>query len=176
MSKFNKFNLVFEAAYSRYANGGAFSENTPVKIKEAYFKSPYYKQRYSGDRVFDTWLRDLVKAGVFFFIYRVNPSGSMADIKNANNASGSPSLFLTIQTDPRTISYATEFNKFDMPADEKYLEILDFGPNLPPVQGVPNRYERPTTDQKSYEVEVNTKLGNQPKDNSLPKKNTKIKG
>jgi hypothetical protein len=62
-----------------------------------------------------------------------------------------------------------------MPADEKYLEVLDFGINLPPVQGVPNKYERPTTDQKSYEVEVNTKLGNQPKDNSLPKKNTKIK-
>lgn len=175
MSKFNKFNLVFEAAYSRYANGGAFRENMPVKIKEAYFNSPYYKERYSGDKTFDTWLRDLVKQGIFFFIHRVNPSGSMSDTKDANNASGSPSLFLTIKTDPRSIAYPTEFNQFDVPANYKYLEILDFGPNLPPIQGVPNKYERPTTDQKSYEVEVNTKLGNQPKDNSLPKKNTKIK-
>jgi hypothetical protein len=174
MSKFNKFNLVFEAAYSRYANGGAFRENTPIKIKEAYFKSPYYKQRYSGDKTFDTWLRGLVKDGVFFFIHRVNPSGSMADTKDANNASGSPSLFLTIKTDPRSVAYATEFNQFDMPADEKYLEVLDFGINLPPVQGVPNKYERPFTDQKTEEVAVNTKLGNQPQDNSLPKKNTKI--
>ena len=174
MTKFNKFNLVFEAAYSRYASGGAFRENMPVKIKKAYFSSPYFKARYEGDSVFTNWLKDLVNNDIFFFIHRVNPSGAMADIKDANDAAGSAELFLTIKTDPRSLSYPTEFNNFIVPADFKYIELLDFGPNLPPVQGVPNKYERPLTNQKTEEVEVNTKLGNQPQDNSLPKKNTKI--
>jgi hypothetical protein len=174
MSKFNQFNVLFEKAFSHYANGGAFRENTPVKIKPALFNSDYYKSRYGGDEDFTEWLKNQIKMDRFFFIHKINASGSMMDVKDANDYAGSPELFLTLKTDPRALQNATEYNEFIVPADYKYIEVLKYGINLPPVQGVPNKYEQPIGDQKPTEVKVNTSLGNQPKDNSLPKSNVKI--
>jgi hypothetical protein len=64
--------------------------------------------------------------------------------------------------------------EFTVPGNWDYVEVLNFGVNLPPVQGVPNKYEKPIGDQKPQIVQVNVSLGNQPTDNSLPVKNTKI--
>lgn len=174
MKKYNSFDVIYEKAFAKYANGGAFRENTPIKIKNDYFNCDYFKQRYSGDTVFTDWLKNLVKLGIFFFIHKVNASAKTGDAKDAVDYSGAENLYLTIKTDPRSISYSTEFNEFDMPADFKYLEVLDFGPNLPPVQGVPNKYEQPMTDYTPQEAPDFMNLGNHPKDDSLTRKNIKI--
>ena len=53
--------------------------------------------------------------------------------------------------------------------------MLNFGNNLPPVQGVPNKYERPIGDSKATELKNDFDiLNNRPTDDSLPKKNTSI--
>jgi hypothetical protein len=175
MTKFNSFDVIYERAFSKYANGGAFRENTPIKIKDAYFSSPYFKSRYAGDPVFTEWLKGLVKQGIFFFIHKINANDTTGDSYNVTDFAGALSLSLTVKTDPRTISFPTEFNEFNVPADFKFIEVLDFGPNLPPVQGVPNKYERPLTDYKAVEAKTINIANQQPKDNSLPRKNTKIK-
>jgi hypothetical protein len=175
MTKYNSFNLIYEKAFAKYANGGAFRENTPIKIKDSYFSSPYFKQRYSGDKVFCDWLTNLVKLGIFFFIHKLHADGTMMDRQDANDYAGANNLYLTIKTDPRNPSYPTEFSEFQVPADFKFLEVLDFGPNLPPVQGVPNKYEQPITDYTPQEAPSFIKIGNSPKDNSLTKKNINIK-
>lgn len=176
MEKYNSFDVIYEKAFAKYANGGAFRENTPIKIKDAYFNSDYYKSRYSGDTVFTDWLKNLIKLGTFFFIHKINADDTTGDAKDATDYAGANSLFLTVKTDPRSVAYPTEFNEFNMPADFKYLEVLDFGPNLPPVQGVPNKYEKPLTDHTPQEAPDFMNLGNRPKDDSLPVKNVKIKG
>jgi hypothetical protein len=175
MTKFNSFNVIYERAFAKYANGGAFRENTPIKIKESYFSSPYFKARYSGDAVFTEWLKNLVKQGIFFFIHKIDANDTTGDSYNVTDYAGSLSLTLTVKTDPRSLSFPTEFNEFNVPADFKYIEVLDFGPNLPPVQGVPNKYEKPLTDYRAVEAKPINIANQQPKDNSLPKKNTKIK-
>jgi hypothetical protein len=176
MAKYNSFDVIYEKAFAKYANGGAFRENTPVKIKDAYFNSDYFKSRYSGDTVFTDWLKNMIKQGIFFFIHKINASDTTGDAKDATDYSGAENLYLTVKTDPRCPAYSTEFNEFDMPANFKYLEVLDFGPNLPPVQGVPNKYEKPFTDYTPQEAPNFINLGNRPKDDSLPVKNIKIKG
>ena len=45
--------------------------------------------------------------------------------------------------------------------------------NLPPVQGVSNKYEQPIG-TKPEPVVINVNIGNLPQDNALPTKNTKI--
>jgi hypothetical protein len=176
MTKYNSFDVIYEKAFAKYANGGAFRENTPIKIRDTFFNSPYFKQRYSGDSVFVDWITNLVKQGIFFFIHKIHADGTMADRQDANDYAGSNNLYLTIKTDPRTPAYPTEFNEFNVPADFKFIEVLDFGPNLPPVQGVPNKYEQPLTDYTPKEAPSFDKIGNNPKDNTLPKVNVKIKG
>ena len=76
--------------------------------------------------------------------------------------------------DPRTVSTATEMAEFTVPGNWDYVEVLNFGVNLPPVQGVPNNYEQPIG-TKPEPVTVNINIGNQPTDNSLPTKKSSTK-
>jgi hypothetical protein len=175
MAKYNSFDVIYEKAFAKYANGGAFRENTPIKIKNDYLNCDYYKQRYSGDTVFTDWLSNMIKQGIFFFIHKIHADGTMMDRQDANDYAGANNLYLTVKTDPRSPAYPTEFSEFNVPANFKFLEVLDFGANLPPVQGVPNKYEKPLTDYKPQEAPDFLNIGNRPNDCSLPTKNTKIK-
>jgi hypothetical protein len=82
-------------------------------------------------------------------------------------------VFLVLRTDPRVVQWPTEYNEFTVPGDFELVEIKDYGINLPPVQGVPNRYEVPFAQQSTL-FKMKEDLGNQPKDNKLPSKNTKL--
>jgi hypothetical protein len=173
MSKFNKFNTLLEAAFSHYSNGG-FREGSPVKIKKEFLSSPYCQQHYGRDTDFINWLTDLIERDYFFFIKRVAGENSEQNVKDANSNEGTGNVYLILKMDPRTVSTPTELAEFTVPGNWDYVEVLNFGVNLPPVQGVPNKYEKPIGDQKPQVVQVNVSLGNQPTDNSLPVKNTKI--
>ena len=173
MSKFNKFDTLLETAFSHYSNGG-FREGSPVKLKPEFFSSPYFKQHYSGDQQFVDFLQSLVDRDYFFFIKRVLGNGAMQDVKDANDNSGAGNCFLLLKMDPRTVSVPTEYGEFTVPGDFNSVEVLKFGVNLPPVQGVRNNYEKPLG-TKPEAVTVNINIGNQPKDNSLPTKNKSFK-
>lgn len=172
MSKFNKFNTLLETAFSHYSNGG-FREGSPVKIKKEFFNSKYCTDHYGTDTEFSNYLKDCVEKDIFFFIKRVAGEGSEQNVKDANNNEGTGNVYLVLRMDPRTVSVPTERSEFTVPGSWDYIEVLNFGNNLPPVQGVPNRYEKPIG-TKPEPVKVDTSLGNQPTDNSLPTKNTKI--
>jgi hypothetical protein len=173
MSKFNKFETLLETAFSHYANGG-FREGTPVKIKNDFFGSPYCQQHYGKDTQFIEMLKALVEQGYFFFIKRVLGHGAMQDVKDANDNNGAGDCFLLLKMDPRTVQAPTEVAEFTIPGNWDYVEVLNFGNNLPPVQSVPNRYEQPIS-TKPEPVTVNINIGNQPTDNSLPLSNVSIK-
>jgi hypothetical protein len=173
MSKFNKFDTLLETAFSHYSNGG-FREGSPVKVKPSFLTSDYCKQHYSGDEAFMSWLNDLIQRDYFFFIKRVVGHGSMQNVKDANSNEGAGDVYLLLRVDPRTISTPTEMAEFTVPADFNFVEVLKFGNNLPPVQGVPNNYEQPIGDQKPQPVKIDITINNQPTDNSLPKSNTSI--
>lgn len=174
MSKFNKFDTLLETAFSHYANGG-FTEGSPVRLKKAFLSSPYFKQHYAGDDQFVEFLKSLMDRDYFFFIKRVVGHGAMQNVKDANDNEGAGDCFLLLRLDPRTVAAPTEVNEFTVPGDWEYVERVKVDKiNLPPVQGIPNNYERPIGDQKPKPVKVNTSLGNQPKDNTLPLKNTRI--
>jgi hypothetical protein len=173
MSKFNKFNILLETAFSHYSNGG-FREGSPVKIRDAFFKSEYCLIHYGKEGEFIDYLKDANNKGIFFFIKRVVGSGSEQNVKDANENEGSGKVYLVLKQDPRTVSVGTELSEFTVPGDIRLIEVLNFGVNLPPVQGVPNKYEKPPVAEKPQEAKVNYSLGNQPKDNSLPKTNIKI--
>jgi len=172
MSKFNKFNTLLEQAFSHYSNGG-FREGSPVRLKKDFLTSPYCVKHYGRDTEFFNFLKDLIEREVFFFIKRVASSGSEQNIKDANDNEGTGSTYLVLKMDPRSVKYSTEVNEFTVPGDLNLIEVLNFGNNLPPVQGVPNKYETPIG-TKPEVVTVNINLGNQPTDNSLPTKNTNI--
>jgi hypothetical protein len=172
MSKFNKFNTLLEQAFSHYSNGG-FRDGSPVKIKKNFLTSKYCLTHYGKDTEFFNFLKDLIEQDIFFFIKRVAGSGSEQNIKDANSNEGTGNVYLVLKMDPRSIKYATEFNDFTVPGNMEYVEVLNFGPNLPPVQGVPNKYEKPLGTKPEI-VQVNISLGNQPTDNSLPTKNINI--
>jgi hypothetical protein len=174
MSKFNKFETLLETAFSHYSNGG-FREGTPVKIKNDFFASPYCQQHYGKDTQFIEMLKSLVEQDYFFFIKRVLGHGSMQDVKDANDNNGAGDCFLLLKMDPRTVQAPTEVAEFTIPGNWDYVEVLNFGNNLPPVQSVPNRYEQPWGTIKPEPVTVNINIGNQPTDNSLPTQNTSIK-
>jgi hypothetical protein len=174
MAKFNKYETLLETAFSHYANGG-FREGTPVKLKKEFLNSEYCKNHYGSDTAFIQFLTDLIDREYFFFIKRVVGHGSMQDVKDVNDNSGAGDCYLLLKMDPRTVSVPTEIAEFTVPGSWKYVEVLNFGPNLPPVQGVPNRYEKPFGTIKPEPVSVNLGYGNQPKDHSLPVKNVKIK-
>lgn len=174
MSKFNKFDTLLETAFSHYSNGG-FREGSPVKVKNSFLSHPYYKSHYSGDEIFVNWLNDLISRDYIFFIKRVVGHGASQNVKDANDNEGAGDAFLVLKTDPRTVSSPTELSEFTIPADFNIVEVLNFGANLPPVQGVPNRYEKPIGDQKAQPVKIDITIGNQPTDNSLPTSNIKLK-
>ena len=170
--KYNKFKTLFESAFSHFANGG-FREGSPVIIKPSFLKHDYFKTHYSGHESFVNFLKQLIEDEVLFFIKRVVANTSKQNVKDANTSEGAGNTYLLLRTDPRKVEWPTEFNDFTVPGDFEVVEIKDYGINLPPVDGVPNKYERtvdPTV--KVYKMESN--LGNQPKDNQLPTKNTKL--
>lgn len=169
MSKFNKFETLLETAFSHYSNGG-FREGTPVKVKKAFLSSPYCKEHYGGDETFINWLTSLIESDYMFFIKRVAGHSAEQNVKDANSNEGTGKVWLILKTDPRTVVAPTELSEFTVPGNWDYVEVLNFGNNLPPVQGVPNNYEKPLG-TKPEPVVVNTSLGNQPKDNTLPVKN-----
>ena len=177
--KFNKFETLCEKAFSHHSNGG-FRTNTPVKLRPEFFNSDFYKTRYQKDASFDQWLRGSIKENpdLFFFIHDIAGNSNNANAKDANDLAGSGNILLTLKTDPRTVKTPSEFNEFEVPGDYKLIEVLDFGINLPPVQGVPNKYERYSDYVQSTPVEVNTDdykaLDNHSMDNKLPVKNTAI--
>lgn len=173
MSKFNKFNTLLETAFAHYSNGG-FREGSPIRIKKAFLNSPYCKQHYGRDTEFFNFLSDLITSNYFFFIKRVASSGSEQNVKDANANEGTGDVYLVLRMDPRSVRVPTELAEFTVPGNHEYVEVLNFGANLPPVQGIPNKYEKIPVYKKPEEVKVDTSLGNQPKDNSLPKTNTKI--
>ena len=173
MAKFNKFDTLLETAFSHYSNGG-FREGSPVRIKPEFLNHDYFKNHYSGDQIFTNWLKDLIERKYFFFIKRVVGIGSMQNTKDSNDNEGAGDAFLILKQDPRTVSVPTELSEFTVPADFKILEVLNFGSNLPPVQGVPNKYELPIGDQKPQPVKIDITINNQPTDKDLPKNNTAI--
>lgn len=173
MSKFNKFDTLLETAFSHYSNGG-FREGSPVKIKPSFLSCDYFKKHYSGDEIFVNWLSDLIQREYFFFIKRVVGHGAMQNVKDANDNEGAGDAFLLLKLDPRTVNSPTELSEFTVPADFNVVEVLNFGANLPPVQGVPNPYEKPIGDQKPQPVKIEITIGNQPTDKDLPTTNTSI--
>jgi hypothetical protein len=176
-----KFETLCEKAFTHYSNGG-FRTNTPVKLRSEFFNSDFYKSHYQKDSAFDQWLRDSIKENpnLFFFIHDIASPSTNASAKDANDlAGGSHNILLTIKTDPRTLKAPTEYNEFIVPGDYKLIEVLDFGINLPPVQGVPNKYEHYQDYVQSKPTPVNVDdfkaLDNHSMDSKLPEKNTKIK-
>ena len=177
--KFDKFETLCEKAYTHHSNGG-FRTNTPVKLRPEFFESDFYKKVYQHDGVFDQWLRGSIQENpnLFFFIHDIAGNSNTANAKDATDFTGSNHIILTLKVDPRTLNAPTEFNEFIVPGDYNLLEVLNFGINLPPVQGVPSRYERYDTAVAGkpvpHDPDAFIKLGNQPIDNKLPKNNTAI--
>lgn len=173
MSKFNKFDTLLETAFSHYSNGG-FREGSPVKLKNSFLTSPYFKQHYSGDEQFVEFLRSLMDRDYMFFIKRVVGHGAMQNVKDSNDNEGAGDCFLLLRLDPRTVVAPTEVAEFTVPGDFNYVEVVRFKDNnLPPVQGIPNNYEKPIG-TKPEPVKLNISIGNTPKDSTLPVKNTNI--
>lgn len=173
MAKFNKFETLLETAFSHYSNGG-FREGTPVKLKKAFLTSQYFQQHYSGDEQFVEFLKSLMDRDYFFFIKRVVGHSSMQDVKDANDNFGAGDCFLLLKMDPRTVAVPSECAEFTVPGDFNFVEVLRFGTNLPPVQGIPNNYEKPLG-TKPEPVVVNINIGNRPTNDSLPTKNKSFK-
>jgi hypothetical protein len=177
--KFNKFETLCEKAFTHHSNGG-FRTNTPVKLRPEFFNSDFYKTRYQTDSLFDTWLRGCIQQNpnLFFFIHDIAANSTNASAKDANDLAGSNYIILTLKMDPRTLQAPTEYNEFSVPGDFNLIEVLDFGINLPPVQGVPNKYENYEAYTQSKPVPANPDdfkaLGNQPMDNKLPVAQTSI--
>jgi hypothetical protein len=172
MKKNNKFDTLLETAFTHFSNGG-FREGSPVKLRNQFFNSDYFKKHYSGHQQFSEWLKGMFDQDYFFFIKRVVGGGSEQNVKDANTNEGSGDVFLVLKCDPRAVYAPTEFSEFSVPGDFNLIEVLDFGVNLPPVQGVSNKYEQPIG-TKPEPVVINVNIGNLPQDNALPTKNTKI--
>jgi hypothetical protein len=172
--KFNKFETLFEAAFSHFSNGG-FREGTPIIIKPSFLKDKYFKKHYSGEPSFVKFLKELIDNEVLFFIKRVVASGARQNVKDANDNEGAGNCYLLLRTDPRKVEWPTEFNDFTVPGDFDLVEVKDYGINLPPLESVPNKYERPMGDASAKVFRMESKIDNQPTDNHLPTKNTVLK-
>jgi hypothetical protein len=168
-----KFDILFETAFAHFSNGG-FREGSPIKLKPSFFSSNYFKQHYAGNEEFSEWLKSMVDADKFFFIKRVVGHGAMQNVKDANDNEGAGDVYLILKTDPRVVEYPTEHAEFTVPGDWNVLELVKTGNNLPPVQGYPNKYEKPFGQIKPEEAPEDFGLGNRPTDKSLPKKNKSI--
>lgn len=175
--KFKKFETLFEKAFSHFSNGG-FRTNTPVKLLPAFFKSDFYKSRYQKDGVFDQWIKGILAENpdTFFFIHDIASESLSNSAKDANDFAGTAGVMLTLKTDPRTVQWPTEFNEFTVPGNYNFVEVLNFGPNLPPVQGVPNKYEKPIGSKPEVQKDNFKGLNNRPVNDTLPTKNVKIPG
>jgi len=177
--KFNKFETLCEKAHTHHSNGG-FRTNTPVKLRKEFFNSDFYKARYQKDSSFDQWLRSRIEENpnLFFFIHDIAGNSTNASAKDANDLAGSINIILTLKTDPRSLQSPTEFNEFQVPGDFELVEVLDFGVNLPPVQGVPNKYEKYDNYAQCKPIPVDTDafkcLNNHPIDNKLATAQTSI--
>jgi hypothetical protein len=170
--KFNKYNTLLETAFSHYSNGG-FREGNAVKIKPSFLQSPYCQQHYGKDTAFVNWITDLIQREYFFFIKRVVGKGSMQNTKDSNDNEGAGDVFLLLKMDPRSVSTPTELAEFTVPGDWNHIEVLNFAPNLPPLQGVPNPYEQPIGTKPEI-AQNQFGINNQPMDNMLPKVNVNI--
>ena len=177
--KINKFETLCEKAFTHHSNGG-FRTNTPVRLRPEFFKSDFYNTSYQKDSAFDQWLRGSIEANpnIFFFIHDIAGNSNNANAKDANDLAGSTQITLVLKTDPRTLQSPTEYNEFSVPGDYKLIEVLDFGINLPPVQGVPNKYEHYQDYAQSKPVPANPDdfkaLDNHSTDNKLPVTQTAI--
>lgn len=172
--KFNKFETLFETAFSHFSNGG-FREGTTVVIKPSFLKHKYFKKHYSGHKAFVEFLKQLIKDEVLFFIRRVAAAGAKQNVKDANDNEGAGNVYLVLRTDPRVVEWPTEFSEFTVPGDFEVVEVKDYGINLPPLDGVPNRYERPLGDTSAHVYRMESKIDNQSTDRELPQKNTVLK-
>jgi hypothetical protein len=172
-SKFNQFQSLYEAAFSHFSNGG-FREGSALVLKPSFLKHDYFKKHYSGHKAFAEFLKKLIQDEVLFFIKRVVAHGSTQNVKDANDNEGAGDVYLVLRTDARKVEWPTEFNDFSVPGDFDIVEVKDYGINLPPLDSVPNRYERPMGDTTAKVYKMTIDLGNQPKDHLLPTKNTKI--
>jgi hypothetical protein len=172
MSKFKKYDTLLETAFAYYSNGG-FREGTPVRVNKSFLSSPYFKKHYSGDESFVAWLTDLIERNYFFFIKRVVGQGAQQDVKDANDNSGAGDCYLILKMDPRTVQTPTELAEFTVPGDWAYIEVVKSGNNLPPLQGVPNKYELPVGTKPEVAPDY-FNIDNQPTDKSLPKVNVNI--
>lgn len=172
--KFNKFETLFEAAFSHFSNGG-FREGSAVIIKPSFLKHAYFKTHYSGHENFVKFLKQLIQDEVLFFIKRVAAGTSKQNVKDANDNEGTGDVYLVLRTDPRKVEWPTEFAEFSVPGDFNLVELKDYGINLPPLESVPNRYERPMGDTSAKVYRMETKIDNQPVDNHLPTKNVVLK-
>jgi len=177
--KFDKFETLCEKAFSHHSNGG-FRTNTPVRLRPEFFNCDYYKSRYQQDSGFDGWLRGMIEQNpnLFFFIHQIDGTSNELSPRDPNDLAGSCHVYLTLKMDPRSLQAPTEYNEFTVPGDYKLIEVLDFGINLPPVQGVPNKYEHYQDYSQSKPVPADPDqfkaLGNQPEDNKLPTAQTAI--
>jgi len=172
--KFNKFETLFETAFSHFSNGG-FREGSAVVLKPSFLKHAYFKKHYSGSAAFAKFLKELIADQVLFFIKRVVADGAKQNVKDANDNEGAGDCYLVLRTDPRKVEWPTEFNEFTVPGDYDSVEVKDYGINLPPLESVPNRYERPVGDVTAKVYRMESKLDNHSVDNSLPTKNVTLK-
>jgi hypothetical protein len=172
--KFNKFTTLFETAFSHFSNGG-FREGTPLVIKSSFLKDKYFKKHYAGQPAFVKFLKQLIQDEVLFFIKRVVANGARQNVKDANDNEGAGNCFLVLRTDPRKVEWPSEFAEFTVPGDYNLVEVKDYGINLPPLDSVPNRYERPVGDTTAKVYRMESSTDNQSADNHLPTKNTVLK-
>jgi hypothetical protein len=169
--KFNEFDTLLESAIALNAGGG-FKENTPVKLRPAFFKSDYFKNLLSANPQVAEYLKAKTAQDYFFFIKQVVSTRGATD---AN--SGVDPLYLKLKHDPRTPNAATELNEFDVPASLDYVEVLNFGINMPPVQAdktLGDKYTKFTTGQPEPAENYFMRVGDKQLGEANPKKNTKL--
>lgn len=176
--KYNKFDTIYENTVTKYANGG-FSIGSFVIIDPAFIKSPYYKTHYSEDEAFEKFIKNAIANKTFFAVKEVLGYLTSNTSKVGNSNEGVGPGYLKLHADTRTLNYtAQQFSEFIVPANKKYVTVMDFGINAAPIQGVPNKYEYHNPDA-GKPVPANDeefkKIGNRPTDDKLPKKNIKIK-
>jgi len=165
----SKFNVLMEYALNKHQLGGFYSGDTVI-IK------PKYKCSDTNRSVSTLEHPDLINVGQSFkdqlqaFITDKTPLRVSIVKSNRQDIPGRPSnsghvdyVDVFQETAPGLL-----FNVMTLPAC--VLEVQDHGINLPPAAGL----RRDSKSQKAKELENTNTLGNQPKDNSTPKKNTKL--
>jgi len=169
LSKFNSFDLVLETAFGHFNNSG-FREGTPLFIKKAFLSSEYFKKHYSGHADFSEWIKGEIERGALFFIHRVSTGVAGQNVKDSNSNNGLDNVYLELKSDPRVVRWPTEWGKFVVPGDFKYVDIWSDPVNLPPLDAVRKDYSA----EKAAEYKNDNSLNNRPKDSVLPVKNTKL--